>query len=144
VIPRGDGGRAIVVDDRDRAAYLDRFHEVADDRRWIVHVSSLLDTHHHAIVETPEPDLGLGMRLVLGGHAAWFNARHGRSGSVFGERFWSARADSPGHFLRACVYAPQPGRGGDGLSPPGVVELSVDSREGLHAASRFNARRHAE
>ena len=44
-------------------------------------------THHHAIVETPIPDLSDGTRRILGAHATWFNARHGREGSVFGERF---------------------------------------------------------
>jgi hypothetical protein len=56
------------------------------------------------VVETPEPDLSNGMRRILGGHAAWFNARHGREGSVFGERFWSVRVFDDLHLLRACLY----------------------------------------
>jgi hypothetical protein len=59
-------------------------------------------THHHAVVTTPSPDLGIGVGRVVGGHAAWFNARHGRSGALFSERFWSRRAES--HLVRVCIY----------------------------------------
>jgi REP element-mobilizing transposase RayT len=105
VVPQGNGRHAIVLDDHDRRSYLERFFGVAYQLGWIVHASCLLDTHHHGIVETPRPDLGRGMRLVIGGHAHWFNARHGRSGAVFGDRYWSVRVGAEGHLLRACLYA---------------------------------------
>jgi REP element-mobilizing transposase RayT len=105
VVAQGNGRRAIVLDDRDRHSYLSRFLGLAAERRWTIHASSLLDTHHHAIVETPQADLSDGMRRILGGHASWFNARHGLEGSVFGERFWSVRVFDHFHLLRACLYA---------------------------------------
>jgi REP element-mobilizing transposase RayT len=104
VVPQGNGRRRIVFDDRDRRSYLERFHRIARERRWTIHASSLLDTHHHAVVETPAPDLSDGMRRVLGGHAAWLNSRHGGSGAVFGERFWSMRVHGDAHLVRACLY----------------------------------------
>ena len=76
-VPQGSSRRRIVEDDRDRTAYLNRFDRVGRDLGWIVHASSLMDTHHHAVVETAEPNLGEGMRRVQGGHARWLNARHG-------------------------------------------------------------------
>ena len=94
-----------MLDDADRRSYLGRFNSVARDRGWTIHASCLLDTHHHGVVETPSPDLGQGMRLVVGGHAAWFNNRHGRSGAVFGDRYWSTRVDDGAHLLRAAIYA---------------------------------------
>jgi putative transposase len=105
VVPQGNGRAAIVRDDRDRRAYLERFHDVARDRGWTIHTSCLLDTHHHGIVETPSPDLGQGMRLVVGGHAHWFNKRHQRSGAVFSDRYWSTRVHDDAHLVRACIYA---------------------------------------
>jgi hypothetical protein len=68
----------------------------------LVHASLLLDTHHHGVRTTPNPDLGIGVGRVVGGHAAWFNARHSRSGALFSERFWSRRTES--HLVRACIY----------------------------------------
>jgi putative transposase len=102
LVTQGTGRGSIVVDDQDRRAYLGRFLREAASRAWCVHASALLDTHHHAVVTTPEPDLGVGVGRVVGGHAAWFNARHGRAGALFSERFWSRRADV--HLVRACIY----------------------------------------
>ena len=105
VVPQGSRRRRIVEDDRDRAAYLNRFERVGRELGWIVYGSSLMDTHHHAVVETPEPNLGEGMRRVQGGHARWLNARHGGEGHVFRQRFWSRRIVDDGWLLRACLYA---------------------------------------
>lgn len=102
VVTQGTGRGRIVLDDGDRRAYLGRFLDEAASRDWDVHASSLLDTHHHAVVTTPEPDLGIGIGRVVGGHAAWFNARHGRTGALFSERFWSRRADT--HLVRVSIY----------------------------------------
>lgn len=102
LVTQGTGRGRIVVDDHDRRAYLGRFLREAAARDWCVHASSLLDTHHHAVVTTPEPDLGVGIGRVVGGHAAWFNARHERAGALFSERFWSRRAEL--HLAKACVY----------------------------------------
>jgi hypothetical protein len=63
-----------------------------------------MDTHFHAVVETPEPNLGLGMQRLQGGHSRWFNRRHGREGHVFRHRYWSRRITGEGWFRRACVY----------------------------------------
>ena len=103
MVTQGNGRGRIVVDDRDRQSYLERFRLEAAERDWAIHASSLLDTHHHVVLTTAEPDLGVGMGRVIGGHAAWFNARHERQGAVFAERFWSRRADV--HVVRASVYS---------------------------------------
>jgi len=102
LVTLGNGRGRIVLDDHDRNAYLGRFLREASSRDWCVHASTLLDTHHHAVVTTPEPDLGVGIGRVVGGHAAWFNSRHDRAGALFSERFWSRRADV--HLVRACIY----------------------------------------
>ncbi len=105
VVPQGNGRARIVLDDHDRRSYLSRFNRIARERRWTIHASCLLDTHHHGIVETPIPDLGQGMRSIVGGHAAWFNKRHDLAGAVFGDRYWSIRVHDAGHLLLACLYA---------------------------------------
>jgi REP element-mobilizing transposase RayT len=102
LVTQGTGRCRIVLDDQDRRAYLGRFLREAAERAWLLHASSLLDTHHHAVVTTPQPDLGVGVGRVVGGYAAWFNARHGRAGALFSERFWSRRVDE--HLVRAAIY----------------------------------------
>ncbi|HEY9457696.1 MAG TPA: transposase [Gaiella sp.] len=103
-VPQGNGRRRIVRDDRDRRAYVNRFDRIARDLGWIVIASSLMDTHHHSVVETPEPNLGIGMKRLQGGHARWLNARHGGEGHVFRQRFWSRRIHDDGWLLQACLY----------------------------------------
>ena len=104
VIPRGNGCERIVHDDRDRHAYVVRFARIRRELGWLSPASCLLDTHHHAIVETSEPNLGLGMRRLLGGHSHWMNVRHGRKGSLFTPHFWSRRIHDDAWLFRACIY----------------------------------------
>ena len=104
VIPQGNRRGPIVLDDRDRRSYLVRYMRVRRELGWTEHAGCLMDTHHHTVVETPEPNLARGMQRLLGGHSRWFNARHGREGQLFRHRFWSRRIDDAWLF-RACIYA---------------------------------------
>ena len=103
-VPKGNGGHEIVLDARDCFAFLARFGEVVRDSGWIVHASCLMSTHHHAVVETPTPNLGEGLRRLQGGHARWFNARHRRSGNLFAQHCWSRRIVDDDWLRRACLY----------------------------------------
>jgi REP element-mobilizing transposase RayT len=105
VVAQGNGRTPIVLDDRDRREFSKRFDAMAVGFGWIVHTSCLMGTHHHAILETPEPNLGRGMQRVLGGYAYVFNKRHGREGHLFHGPFWSRRVHRDGHLLTACLYA---------------------------------------
>jgi REP element-mobilizing transposase RayT len=104
VIPCGNGDRRIVRDDRDRFAYVTRFAAVSRDLGWLAYATCLLDTHHHAVVETPEPNLGPGLRRLVGGHSRWVNVRYGRTGSVFMPHCWSRRIQDNAWLFRACLY----------------------------------------
>lgn len=103
VVPKGSGGRRIVEDDRDRLEFTRRLARITRELQWFVHANCLMDTHHHAVVETAEANLGVGMKRLLGGHSRWLNTRHGTSGSVFTAHFWSRRLDEAWMF-RACLY----------------------------------------
>jgi putative transposase len=77
-VARGNGGGRIVRDDDDRRSLVTGLGRAAMRSRWRVHAYCLMDTHLHAVVETPDPMLGSGMRLLLGGYAYEFNRRHAR------------------------------------------------------------------
>ena len=104
VVAQGNGGMRIVRDDTDRRLYLRRFATIVDDFGWIVHTDCLMDTHHHVVIETPEPTLGCGMQRHLGGYAWLFNKRHRRNGHLFYGPFWSRRVEDEAHFFAACLY----------------------------------------
>jgi putative transposase len=64
----------------------------------------LLTTHRHAIVETPDGSLALGMHRLVGGYSRRFNIRHARTGYLVRGRYWSSRKDSPAELLAAFRY----------------------------------------
>jgi REP element-mobilizing transposase RayT len=103
-VAQGNGRRRIVVDSRDRVSFGRRYGRIVRELGWIVHSSCLMDTHHHGVIETPEPNLGVGMGRLQGGHARWLNERYATEGSVFRHRFWSRRIEDDGHFFRSCLY----------------------------------------
>jgi len=81
-----------------------RFRRVGHELGWLEAAGCLMDTHHHTVVETTQPNLGVGMQRVQGGHSRWLNARHAREGQVFRHRFWSKRVVDDGWLFRACIY----------------------------------------
>ena len=95
----------IVLDDADRLRFLDELRIVVRECGWQCIAYCVMDTHVHLILLTPEPNLGQGMRLLLGRYAVVYNRRHGRRGHLFSDRFWSRRIDRPHYLLCASVYA---------------------------------------
>lgn len=63
-----------------------------------------METHVHLVVTTPEPNLGRGMHWLSGTYAQKFNARHGRSGHLFGDRFFSRVVVTNSHLVAAIAY----------------------------------------
>jgi hypothetical protein len=63
-----------------------------------------MDTHVHAIVETPQPTLSSGMQRLLGQHAFEFNRRHGFYGHLFAGPYSACLIDSDEYALTACAY----------------------------------------
>jgi len=70
-------------DARDRRHFLELLGEVVERYRLLLHAYVLMDNHYHLLVQTPEGNLSRAMQWLNLGYAAWFNARHRRSGPVF-------------------------------------------------------------
>jgi putative transposase len=104
VIARGNAGCCIVIDDDDRRTLITSLARVSERVGWHIHAYCLLDTHLHAVVETPEPTLGSGMRRLLGGYAYEFNRRHGRFGHLFAGPFSASLVETEAYALELCAY----------------------------------------
>jgi putative transposase len=63
-----------------------------------------MNTHYHLVLETTRVALSDGMKRLHGVYAQAFNERHGRTGHLFGDRFWSSFIESEEHFAAACWY----------------------------------------
>ncbi len=104
VFARGINRAAIYLDDRDRRRYLERLEQVARRLRWRGLAYCLMDNHVHLLVETPDPNLSEGMRLLHGAYGQWFNIRHHRVGHLFQGRYGSVPMKSDGQVCAAALY----------------------------------------
>ena len=70
------------------------------------HAYCLMTNHFHLVLETPQPNLALGMRSFLGTYTQRFNRHHQQWGHLFGGRYKAQLIDgrSPGYLRRACDY----------------------------------------
>jgi REP element-mobilizing transposase RayT len=93
---RGDGGKVIFETDSDRKAFLFRLGQVCGSHGWRVHAWVLMGNHFHLLLETPEPNLVSGMRVLMGTFAQGWNRARMRRGHVFQGRYKSVpiKADS--------------------------------------------------
>lgn len=64
---------------------------------WEVFAWALLDDHYHMVLRTPEPNLVAGMKWFQNFWTKRFNARHDRTGPVFGGRYKSVVVQEDGH-----------------------------------------------
>jgi REP element-mobilizing transposase RayT len=104
VTARGNNRAAIFAAAGHRDRLLELLASVVARYGWICHAYVVMHNHYHLLVETPLPNLSLGMRQLNGRYAQWFNRRHGRCGHVFGGRFGSIAVAADDHFLEAARY----------------------------------------
>jgi putative transposase len=83
VMNRGDRRQEIFADDRDREGFLKTLGQTCEKTGWQVHAYCLMARHFHLVVETPQPNLVVGMKWFLGTYTARLNRRH----EAFGHRF---------------------------------------------------------
>jgi putative transposase len=88
----------------DRWSFLGVLNDVVGECGWLCKSYCLMGSHYHLIVETPRPNLSLGMQRLNGTYAQRFNGRHARRGHLFGSRFLSVLTHSEQHLLGALRY----------------------------------------
>ncbi len=106
VISRGDRREDIFSDDSDRKEFLRTLGQTCLKTGWQGHAYCLLSNHFHLVIETPQPNLVLGMKWLLGTYTQRFNRRYHHWGHLFGGRYKAQLIDSRsrGYLRRACDY----------------------------------------
>jgi putative transposase len=106
VLSRGDRGEAIYQDDEDRLLFLRFLGEACERTGWLIHAFILMTNHYHILLETPEPNLVVGMKWLQGVYTQRFNLRHGLRGHLFQGRYKALLIDGEeaGYFLQASSY----------------------------------------
>jgi putative transposase len=87
VVARGDRRERIVHDERDRDCLVETLGEACGKTGWLVHAWVLMDNHYHAVIETPQANLVVGMRWLQNTYTRRFNTRHRLWGHLFGGRY---------------------------------------------------------
>jgi REP element-mobilizing transposase RayT len=87
VFVRGAVRQTIYLDDLDRRGYLATLSRVARWMSWSCLSYCLMGNHMHLLIQTPQPNLGVGMQRLHGAFAQAFNRRHEKDGHVFGSRY---------------------------------------------------------
>lgn len=101
---RGDQSEDIFLDDKDRRCFLDTLGQACEKTGWQVHAYCLMRNHFHLVVETPQPNLSLGMKWLLQTYSSRFNRRRQLFGHVFSGRFKAPLVDGSGNgYLRTAA-----------------------------------------
>ncbi len=106
LMSRGDRRESTFWDEKDREQFIETLATTCKKCGWIVDAYCLMQNHFHLVVETPQPNLVLGMKWLLGTYTIRFNVRHKQSGHLFAGRYKSILVDeSSDHYLRVvCDY----------------------------------------
>jgi REP element-mobilizing transposase RayT len=76
VMNRGDHGEEIFHGDADRKRFLSTLEECCQKTGWQVNRFCLMSNHFHLVVETPNANLVVEMKWLLGTYTKRFNGRH--------------------------------------------------------------------
>jgi putative transposase len=104
VICRGIERQAVVRDDTDRAAFLQRLGDVLGATGTPCYAWAVLSSHIHLLLRTGGVSLATVMRRVLTGYAGAFNRRHGRHGYLFQNRYKSILCQEEPYLLELVRY----------------------------------------
>ena len=104
VYARGNDRRNLFVDDIDRRRYLSLLGRSVRQREWHALAYCLMSNHVHLLIETPQPNLAVGMHRAHSSYARTFNQRHRRTGHVFESRYGAVRMKTAEQLITVVRY----------------------------------------
>ena len=93
VMDRGDRLETIFRDDADRELFLKTLGQACERSGWRVHSYVLMGNHYHMLLETPEPNLSIGMQWLQSAYTIRHNVKHRLKGHLFQGRFKAIPVD---------------------------------------------------
>jgi len=84
---RGNRRERIFRDRTDRLAWLAEIERVCGRFHFVVHAFCQMANHYHVLIETPEGNLGQGMRQLNSAYSQYYNRRHELAGHVMQGRY---------------------------------------------------------
>jgi putative transposase len=90
--------------EEDRVGYLLMLAATVERHGWLCLSYCLMGTHVHLLVETPEPNFGVGMQWLHSGYATRFNKHYRRDGHLLKRRYHDEPVLTEAHLLNAVGY----------------------------------------
>jgi putative transposase len=104
VTGRGGGPSSIFRQDDDRTLFLSMLERVTQRGPWSFHALCLMETHYHLVFTATRERLSWGMHRLNGLYAHHFNAKYGRWGHLFGDRFACRVVEHESYLASLCRY----------------------------------------
>lgn len=104
VTNRGNGQEMIYREEADWKAFLGIMSDVASKFGWRIYTYCLMGNHYHLLLETPQPNLSLGMKELDLQYTRRYNWRYEHSGHVFQDRYWSGLVLNDNYLIDAASY----------------------------------------
>ena len=101
VMSRGNHLQKVFRGDEDCGVFLETLGEACGRTGWKVHAYALMGNHYHLLLETPEPNLVVGMQWVQSTYTKRFNARHREWGHLFQGRYKAIPVEAGGGYFSA-------------------------------------------
>lgn len=105
LLVKGNNGQAIFIDDEDRQRWTQQMGEALREHALALHAYVLMPSHVH-LLTTPASAEGLSKAMQTLGrrYVSGFNARHGRSGTLWEGRFRAHPVGEPAEVLRCMRF----------------------------------------
>lgn len=105
VVQRGNNRLPCFLDDGDRRRYLQLLRDALPREGCLLHAYVLMDNHVHLLLTPSAADSVARLMQRLGrNYVGLFNARHGRTGTLWEGRYKACLVDSEDYVLRCCRY----------------------------------------
>jgi REP element-mobilizing transposase RayT len=104
VVARGNGGARVFRDEVDFTEYLKLLGRAVQRSSWWLLAYCLMGNHVHLVMETPEPNLPIGMQWLHGKYGRYFNDRHDGYGHLFHGRYKAMRQKTDEQLWQALRY----------------------------------------
>lgn len=107
VVARGTGRQIIFEDDKDRATFVSMLSDLFGTSEAELYAWCLMSNHIHLLVHASINEMARRMRRLLSRYAIYFNAKTGRVGHLFQERYSSEPVNDEGYLLTVIRYIHQ-------------------------------------
>ncbi len=104
VTQRGAARGALFLDEADRARFMERLGEAAEEDGARIYLYCLMANHFHMLVETPRGNVSAFMHRLQTAYTLYFNLRHGRSGHLMQGRFGARLVQGDRYLLNLSRY----------------------------------------